>query len=209
VPLPVLQAIVDVETAKRAGWSPQDLAEAYIAGGARFLQVRAKTLPSGAFLALCDGIVSFARRHDTLVIINDRVDIARLSSAAGVHVGQDDVSPRAAREQLGVSAIIGLSTHTRAQVERAFEEPVSYIAVGPVFTTRTKDTGYNPVGLELLRHAVEAAPPDLPIVAIGGITLESASAALAAGASAIAVIGDLLAGRSPSDRVAAYHRALL
>jgi thiamine monophosphate synthase len=91
VPLPVLQAIVDVETAKRAGWSPQDLAEAYIAGGARFLQVRAKTLPSGAFLALCDGIVSIARRYDTVVIINDRVDIARLSSAAGVHVGQDDV----------------------------------------------------------------------------------------------------------------------
>jgi thiamine-phosphate pyrophosphorylase len=197
---------VDVDVAAAAGWRPADLALAYADGGARVIQLRAKHLPSAAFLALCDRVVPAVAAAGARVIVNDRVDLARLSGAAGAHVGQDDVPARAAREQLGPAALVGLSTHTRAQIDAALREPVSYIAVGPVFGTTTKDTGYEAVGLELVREA--AAHAHLPVVAIGGVTLERARAAIDAGAAAVAVIGDLLAGGTPRERVAAYVRAL-
>jgi thiamine-phosphate pyrophosphorylase len=165
-------------------------------------------LPSAAFLALCDEVVAAGTAAGAQIVVNDRVDLARLSRAAGVHIGQEDVPPRAARQQLGPDAIVGLSTHTIGQLEAALREPVSYVAVGPVFGTATKDTGYQPVGLDLVREAAARAA-GLPIVAIGGITLERAPAVLAAGAAAVAVIGDLLAGSDPGARVAAYARALM
>jgi thiamine-phosphate pyrophosphorylase len=182
-----------------------DLARAFLHGGARFIQIRAKRLPSGLFLALCDAVVALARPYGGDVIVNDRVDLARLSGAAGVHVGQDDLPVSAARAVLGPHAIVGVSTHDRAQIEAARREPVSYIAVGPVFGTRTKDTGYAAVGLDLVAEAARAAP-DRPIVGIGGITLENAASVWQAGAAAVAVIGDLLAGGGPAARVASYNR---
>ncbi len=142
------------------------------------------------------------------VIVNDRVDLARLGGAAGVHVGQDDIPPSAARAQLGPGAIIGFSTHSIPQVEAGVREPITYIAVGPVFGTVTKDTGYTALGLDLVREAVRRAG-GVPVVAIGGITLERAASVLAAGASAVAVIGDLIAGDAPRERVSAYCRAFL
>jgi len=149
-----------------------------------------------------------AAESDAAVIVNDRPDLARLSGAAGVHLGQGDVSPRDARALVGADAIVGFSTHTAAQVEAAAGEPVSYLAIGPVFGTATKATGYDAVGLELVRTAVGHAR-GLPVVAIGGITLDRAPGAIAAGASAVAVISDLLVDRDPSRRVAAYLRALM
>ena len=142
------------------------------------------------------------------MIVNDRVDLARLSGAAGVHVGQDDIPPRAARAQLGPDAVVGFSTHTIGQIEAVIHEPVTYIAVGPVFGTTTKATGYDAVGLGLVRAAVSRAG-HVQVVAIGGITLERAADVVAAGASAVAVISDLLAGGDPVARVAAYCRSLM
>lgn len=142
---------------------------------------------------------------DARVIVNDRVDLARLSGAAGVHVGQDDLSPADARALLGPSAVVGFSTHNIEQIARAAREPVTYIAVGPTFATTTKSTGYVPVGLELVAAAARIAH-DRPIVAIGGITLETAPLVLRAGATMVAVIGDLLAGNDPAARVASYNR---
>jgi thiamine-phosphate pyrophosphorylase len=197
---------VDVSAA--AGWRPDDLARAYLDGGARILQLRAKNLPSAAFLALCDDVVRFAAAAGAHLIVNDRADLARLSGAAGTHLGQADIPPRAARVQLGPAATIGISTHTIDQVEAAVREPVTYIAVGPVFGTATKATGYDAVGLERVRAAVARAGR-LPVVAIGGITLERAPDLLAAGASAVAVISDLVRAGHPADRVAAYCRALM
>jgi thiamine-phosphate pyrophosphorylase len=202
-----LQAIVDVQTAERAGWKPADLARALLDGGARFLQLRAKGLASGPFLALSDRLVELAHSYGAVVLVNDRADLARLSGADGVHLGQDDLAPAAARRLVGPEAILGYSTHNQAQIESALPEPVSYVAVGPVYGTVTKDTGYAPVGLDLVAHAARRAG-ELPVVAIGGITLESARDVLAAGASAVAVIGDLLTGGEPSARVAAFIRAL-
>jgi len=172
------------------------------------IQLRAKSLPSAAFLSLCDDVIPAAGAAGARVIVNDRVDLARLCGAAGVHVGQEDVPPGAARAQLGPSAIVGLSTHTIEQVEAAAREPVTYIAVGPVFGTATKATGYDAVGLDLVRAAVDLAG-GLPVVAIGGITLERAPEVLASGASAVAVISDLVRGGDPAARVAAFCRSIM
>jgi thiamine-phosphate pyrophosphorylase len=202
-----LHAILDVGAAAAAGWTGPDLAAAFLDGGAPRNQLRAKQLPSGRFLQLCEDLVRAALPYRASVIVNDRADLARIAAAGGVHVGQEDLSPRAARALVGPGAIVGYSTHTVPQVEAALAEPVSYIAVGPVFGTQTKATGYEAVGLELVAQAKRRAGA-LPIVAIGGITLESAPQVIAAGATGVAVIGDLLAGGDPKRRVAAYGRAL-
>lgn len=200
--LPPLHAILDVDAAARAGWQPAALAAAFLRGGARFIQVRAKTMGSGALLDLVGAVIALARPLGGLVIVNDRVDLAKLAGADGVHVGQDDLPPAEARALLGPDAIIGFSTHTAGQVASAVAQPISYLAVGPIFGTHTKATGYDAVGLELVRTAV-ARGGGLPVVAIGGITLEHAPAVLAAGASQVAVISDLLVG-DPEARVRRY-----
>jgi thiamine-phosphate pyrophosphorylase len=202
-----LHAILDVDVAAAHGWEPADLAKAYLDGGAPLLQVRAKQLPSGALLALCDTVVKRAESYKAAVIVNDRVDLAALSGAAGVHVGQEDVPPAAARRILGAGAVIGYSTHTTTQIEAAAREPISYLAIGPVFGTRTKDTGYDAVGLERVAEAVRLSG-GIPVVAIGGITLETAPAVLAAGATWVAVISDLLGGGDPAARVRRFIEVL-
>ena len=171
------------------------------------VQLRAKHLASGPLLELAEALVALGRPYGAEVVVNDRVDVAVLSRAAGAHVGQDDLAPADARAQLGPDAILGVSTHDSSQFARAMQGPASYIAIGPVFGTRTKDTGYAPVGLELVRAARRLGPA-VPIVAIGGITLETAPSVLDAGATAVAVIGDLLAGGDPAARTRAYLQAL-
>jgi thiamine-phosphate pyrophosphorylase len=202
-----LHAIVDVDVATRAGWAPLDLAHAYLDGGAQLLQLRAKHLASGPFLSLCEGIVQAAARFKASIIVNDRADVALMANAAGVHVGQEDLAPAEARRLLGPAAIVGFSTHTVPQIEAALREPITYLAVGPVFGTTTKDTGYSAVGLDLVSTSVRLAGA-IPVVAIGGITLETASSVLEAGATSVAVIGDLLTHGNPQARVAAYLQRL-
>jgi thiamine-phosphate pyrophosphorylase len=124
-----------------------------------------------------------------------------------VHVGQGDLSPTAARRLLGGAAIVGLSTHTIRQIEAAVMEPITYLAIGPVFGSATKDTGYDATGLALVREAVRLAG-SLPVVAIGGITLENASSVIDAGAASVAVIGDLLTGADPERRARAFLQTL-
>jgi len=208
-PLPRLNAIVDADAAARAGWLPLDLARAFVDGGARFLQVRAKTMAGGPLLDLASAIVEAAHGAGALVIVNDRADIARLAHADGVHVGQDDLSPAAVRIVAGVDTIVGLSAHTEEQVVRAVAEPVSYVAIGPVFGTYTKVTGYGQIGLDRVRAAARhTSARGLPLVAIGGITLENAASVLDAGASCVAVISDLLATGDPEKRTREYLRTL-
>ena len=202
-----LCAIVDSEAAARAGWQPLDLARAFVDGGARFLQLRAKELPGARFLETATAVVRLAHARGASVIVNDRADIARLTGADGVHIGQDDLSPRAVRSLVGPDAVVGLSTHTIEQLERAVDEPVSYVAIGPVFGTTTKVTGHERVGLEMVREAaLRTRARGLPLVAIGGITLETAPSVTQAGADSVAVIGDLLAGGDPERRVREFLR---
>jgi len=218
-----LNAIIDVDVAARAGWTPVDLASAYINGGARFLQVRAKSLSSAAFLELTSRICAIAHPAGAVVVVNDRVDIARIAGADGVHVGQDDLTPAAARTLIGPAAILGLSTHTESQIDGAVSQPVTYVAVGPIFGTSTKATGYTAVGLDRVRYAANAIQAgragragragkaggagttlSYGLVAIGGITLDLAADVIAAGATAVAVITDLIASGDPEGRVRAY-----
>ncbi len=200
--LPRLCAIVDQRTAERHGWQPPALARACLEGGARWLQLRVADAGSGRMLAWCDEIVAAARRCGARVVVNDRADIALLADADGVHVGQTDLHPEAVRRVLPRAAIVGVSTHAVGEVDRLPRDGVTYVAVGPVYRTSTKQTGYARVGLELVRQA--ARVQRRPVVAIGGITLERAGAVTAAGASAVAVISDLLRGGDPARRVAAY-----
>jgi thiamine-phosphate pyrophosphorylase len=169
--------------------------------------LRAKHLSSAELLDHAERLVHAAGAYGASVIVNDRVDVALLAGAAGAHVGQEDLPPAAARRLLGPNSVIGYSTHTPAQIEAAVHEPVTYIAIGPVFGTATKATGYEPVGLDRVREAARIAS-DRPVVAIGGITLETAPHVIAAGASSVAVIGDLLTHGDPAARVAAFCRVL-
>ena len=190
------------------GREPAAVARAFLSAGARLLQLRCKSLPSGEFLDLASVIAEDARAANATLIINDRADVAVLSGAHGLHVGQTDLSPVDARTVIGAQAILGLSTHTKEQWDAAVREPVTYIAIGPAFGTGTKDTGYSAVGVEMVRHAAKAAATHgLPTVAIGGITLANAKSVIDAGASSVAVISDLVNG-DPEKRCMEFLRAL-
>jgi thiamine-phosphate pyrophosphorylase len=152
-------------------------------------------------------VVRLAQPYDAAVIVNDRVDLAMMARAAGVHVGQDDLPVATARALLGPEAIVGCSTHTVDQIEGALATAATYIAIGPVFGTTSKETGYEAIGLDLVRQAAARAG-ERPVVAIGGITLDTAPAVIAAGASCVAVISDLLAGGDPAVRVRRYCELL-
>jgi len=196
-----LNAIVDADTAARAGWPLVDLAKAYLTGGATFLQLRAKHMASGELLDRAAAIEELARTAAAILIVNDRPDIARLADADGVHVGQDDLAPSQVRSLIGADAVVGLSTHTVEQIDRALEQPVNYVAIGPVFGSVTKSTGYDRVGLVMVGEAAKRAHArGVPLVAIGGITLMTAPSVIDAGAASVAVIGDLLATGDPEKR---------
>jgi thiamine-phosphate pyrophosphorylase len=196
---------------RRSGWTLPALADAYLAGGARFIQIRSKHAASGPFLDMCEDLVARARTAGATVIVNDRADIAKLSGAHGVHVGQEDLDPASARRILGAVAIVGVSTHSPDQVRAASKTAVDYIAVGPIFGTSTKDTGYREAGTRFVSEAagiLRDADCATPIVAIGGMTLERAPAVIRAGAASVAVISDLLSTGDPETRVREYLRAL-
>jgi thiamine-phosphate pyrophosphorylase len=200
-----LYPIVDVDVCHLRGLDPLAVLDAYLAGGARFIQLRDKTTRTGPLAALAAAAVSGAHAAGASLIVNDRADVAKLTAADGVHVGQDDLPVEDVRLVVGDAMIVGVSTHDQTQIDRAIETSASYIAVGPIYGTSTKETGYTARGLDLLRYAVARAS-GRPVVAIGGITLDRAPEVLAAGAASVAVITDLLAA-DPIARVRAFLTA--
>ena len=177
------------------------VARAFLDGGATFIQLRAKQRSSAWLLDTADALVSPGAQ----IIINDRADVARLAGAAGVHVGQDDLPPEAVRRLIGETGIVGVSTHSIAQLDDAVTRPIDYVAVGPVFGTGSKHTGYDAVGLRMVEEAAKRARPrGLGVVAIGGITLDRAPDVIRAGATSVAVISDLLVTGDPRARVSQY-----
>jgi thiamine-phosphate pyrophosphorylase len=180
-----------------------DLARACLDGGATFLQLRAKQASGEWLLDTAAAIVALG--SGVQLVVNDRADIARLAGAAGVHVGQDDLPPEAARRIVGPKGIVGVSTHSAAQLDAAVREPVDYVAIGPVFGTASKATGYDAVGLSMVEQAASRAHArGLRVVAIGGITLDRAADVMQAGADAVAVISDLFRTGDPRARVREY-----
>ena len=172
----------------------RDLAEA----GVRLLQYRNKTAPARELLKKSREIAGILNAAETSLIVNDRADIAALADAAGVHIGQEDVNVEDARSLVGPDKWVGVSTHNLEQFQAAVNSSADYIAVGPIFSTATKANPDPVVGLEFVRRA--RALTGKPIVAIGGITLERAAAAIAAGADAVAVISDILRAPDPAAR---------
>lgn len=160
------------------------------------IQLREKLSTSNEFYHDAQAALAVARDFNVRLIINDRVDIALALKAHGVHLGQSDIPVETARRLLGENAIIGLSTHNLEQIEIARQLPVDYIALGPVFETATKGNPDPVVGLEALQQA-RAILNHIPLVAIGGITIENARAIFAAGADAVALIGALV--RDPAQ----------
>ena len=167
-------------------------------GGARVVQLREKRLPPREFYREALEAVRVARSFGAKLVVNDRADVALAAGADGVHLGQDDMPPGAARALLGEAALVGFSTHNVGQASEAAASPVSYVAVGPVFATSSKEKPDPVVGLEGVRRVREAAR-HVALVAIGGITAESAPSVLAAGADSVAVIGALLSGADPAE----------
>lgn len=175
-----------------SGLSHRAQAERFIARGARLIQLRDKSLTSRDFYGEAVETIAYARQHAVRVIINDRADIALYSSADGVHLGQDDLPPEEARRMLGPDAIIGYSTHSIEQAMTATRLPIDYIAIGPIFPTRSKQDPDAVVGLNALK-AVRNAVGNIPLVAIGGINPGNLSSVFDAGADSAAMISALLA----------------
>jgi thiamine-phosphate pyrophosphorylase len=189
--LPPLYAILDTGCTAQ----PVDAAEILLRAGVRLLQYRHK----GAFERLhwehCCRIAEISRAAGATFIVNDRVDIALMSGADGVHLGQTDLPPDAARRLMGPEKIIGFSTHNEEQAREATSLPIDYVAIGPVFVTRTKENPDPVVGLGVVAAVRRLAGK--PLVAIGGITRHNAASVIAAGADSVAVVRDLLASPDP------------
>jgi len=173
-------------------------------GGATLIQLREKNLPTMEFYRQAGAALTVARKCGARLIVNDRVDIALALRADGVHLGQDDLPPEAARRVLGERAIIGFSTHNADQARQAAKLPVNYLAIGPIFTTSTKADTAPEVGLDGLR-AVRQLVGTLPLVAIGGITEFNAREVIEAGADSVALVSALLA---VPNRIASRTRLL-
>lgn len=186
-----------------AGRDHVAIAAAALDGGADMIQLRDKSGDLRALLPQARAIQALCRVHGAIFIVNDRLDLALAAGADGAHVGQEDLPAGAARCLLGPGKILGVSTHDRAQAEAARGAGADYIGFGPMFPTGTKDTGYTPRGLTALREVRAAVA--LPILAIGGITLETAADVIAAGATAPAVISAIIAAPDIAGAAAAFR----
>jgi thiamine-phosphate pyrophosphorylase len=186
--LPRVYALTDV---RMSGLSHAELVELLSDGGASLVQLREKDLGPREFYEQAKAAIAVAAQRGVHLIINDRVDVALAVGAHGVHLGQDDMPPDAARELVGPDAIIGYSTHNINQAIAATKLSIDYLAIGPIFNTTTKADTAPVLGLDGLR-AVRQAIGEFPLVAIGGITPGNARDVIAAGADSVAVVSALL-----------------
>ncbi|MCU1235085.1 MAG: thiamine-phosphate pyrophosphorylase [Candidatus Solibacter sp.] len=187
--LPRVYPILDTESLDRRDISLETAAAAFLDGGAGILQIRHKSHWSRDIYDSARTVARLCREAGSPLIINDRADFAMLLDA-GLHIGQDDLSPRDARRLMGPDAPIGFSSHNLNQLCAAGGEPVDYVALGPVFITGSKLNPDPVTGIEELRRCRPLI--DKPLVAIGGITQENALQVLNAGADSVAVISGLL-----------------
>ena len=195
---PPLYAILDPSLTKESVAFARKLADA----GVLLFQLRDKSSSARQIFDESCELIAGLSPWGARVVINDRPDIAAVAGAAGVHVGQEDLPVEEARRICGPSHWVGVSTHNLEQLREADRTSADYIAVGPVFPTSTKQNPDPVVGIELLRQA--RALTEKPLVAIGGITLESASVVFRAGADSVAVVRDLLFAKDPAARAREY-----
>jgi thiamine-phosphate pyrophosphorylase len=163
-------------------------------GGARFVQIRDKDTPPRELLRDLERCRKYAEEHSMTLILNDRSDLVLAAGLMGVHLGQEDLPPEAARALIGKKRIIGYSTHTPAQARLSRSLPVNYIGFGPVYETGTKTGAAPATGLKKLAQVCRTVTT--PVVAIGGIGLEEIRSVLEAGAASAAVISAIMAAEN-------------
>jgi thiamine-phosphate pyrophosphorylase len=190
------------DSLESCGISLVDQVRGFLSAGIKAFQIRQKGMDDRPLFDLLAEIRSLCLAGCAEFLVNDRTDLALASKAAGVHLGQADLPVQAAREILGSSAIIGLSTHTEKQFEQGFDLDVDYLAIGPVFPTATKDVPYSPLGIGRIRQMVARSPH--PTVAIGGISLENVSEVWNAGIDSVAVISALSQSRDPAKEIGRF-----
>jgi thiamine-phosphate pyrophosphorylase len=190
---PTLYVILDRVAAR--GRDLDEILAATLEGGCRMVQLREKEWPSGRLLPLAERLGGRCRRAGVTFIVNDRVDLAVAVGADGVHLGQDDLPPRAARPLLRPGMILGRSTHTLVQATRARDEAVDYVAVGSMFETATKPD-FELAGPDLLRRIRPLTRQ--PLVGIGGITHANVGDVIRAGADGVAVISAVCGDPDPA-----------
>lgn len=173
-----------------------DAVASALQGGVDILQLREKNMPAKKILELGKKLKQLCSEYGATFIVNDRIDIAAILDADGVHLGQDDLDVKSAREILGDKCIVGVSTHAPEQALKAVEDGADYIGVGPVFATPTKE-GRIPVGLDYVKWVSENI--DLPAFAIGGIDEENIDEVINAGAKRVAVVRAIINAKSPQD----------
>jgi thiamine-phosphate pyrophosphorylase len=179
--------------------------EEAVAGGVGMVQLREKSLDDLSLLGVARRCASTCRRLGVPFIVNDRPDVALLANADGVHLGQDDLPAADVRRMMGSDTIVGLSTHSREQVDAARSSPVDYIGVGPVWATPTKP-GRAAAGLELVRYA--AARAAMPFFAIGGIDPSTAGDVIGAGAKSVSILRWIAQSEEPRSAAQAMLRAI-
>ena len=195
--------IADTETLARRGFDPVAFVQALLDGGARLLQFRHKEAYTREAFRQLERVSEMCRSAGAQLVVNDRADFAAICGA-GLHVGQDDLPPALARRVMG-NRMLGLSTHNEEQMSAAANEPVDYVALGPIFQTRSKGNAAPSVGVQNLKSWRPLVAQ--PLVAIGGITLENAPETLAAGADCVAVIADLLSDDGDLGKVKARMKS--
>jgi len=200
---PSLYVVLD-RTAS-AGRDLEEILDATLAGGCRMIQLREKEWPSGRLLPLAERLRDRCRRAGATFIVNDRVDLALAVGADGVHLGQDDLPPRAARPLLRPGMVLGRSTHSVGQAREAQADGADYIAVGSMFPTRTKPD-FQLVGPELIR----AIRPETraPLVGIGGVTRDNVAEVIRAGADGVAVISAVCGAPDPAAATREFLTAI-
>jgi thiamine-phosphate pyrophosphorylase len=190
---------------RTAGRPLLEVVAAALQGGVDAVQLREKDLSARELLALGELLRDLCDRYGARLVINDRIDVARAVRADGAHLPSHSFHPREARRLLGGSALIGVSTHSLAEVHAAHDAGADFIVFGPVFDTPSKRPFGAPVGLESLAQVAHATAT--PVVAIGGITAAHVPALRATAASGIAVISAILAAPDPCGAALALRRA--
>ena len=185
---------------------PVTLAEEALKGGAAMIQLRHKTASGSQLFSWAVEIRKLCRQYQALCIINDRVDIAMASEADGVHLGQEDIPALAARKLLGSNFIIGISASSVDEAVQAEKDGADYIGFGHIYPTISKLKEHAPLGSDMLRHVTSRL--SVPVVAIGGISIENAGLLISCGASGVAVISAVSRAEEPSRAACEFLHAL-
>ena len=205
IPFPETDIYCITDSRQSRGRSVIEVVEAMLASGIKVIQYREKDKQGGEMLKECLLLRRMTRETGCCFIVNDHVDIALLCEADGVHVGQDDLPLVAVRELVGPERIIGVSTHSRAEAQAAFDRGADYIGVGPIFATETKKTT-PPVGFAYLEEIAPISP--IPFVTIGGINEKTVAEAVKRGAQCCVIVSDITLAEDIPAKVASLRQRI-